>query len=80
MGVLHADAVRGKEVISFEYGRAWLENPHARVVDPELQLLGERAATASLTDVRRPLSGRSRGSSIRSRTRFAHPARTDGRR
>ena len=39
MGVLHATAVRGKEVFSFDYDPSWLENPAARGLDPELQLL-----------------------------------------
>ena len=38
LGVLHADPVRGKEVFSFEYDRAWLESGRAQNLDPDLQL------------------------------------------
>jgi serine/threonine-protein kinase HipA len=38
LGVLHADLVRGKEVFSFEYDRAWLESGRAQNLDPDLQL------------------------------------------
>lgn len=38
MGTLHASVVRGKEVFSFEYEKAWLSSAYAQVLDPELQL------------------------------------------
>jgi serine/threonine-protein kinase HipA len=38
MGNLHATPTRGKEVFSFEYDLAWLNSPHALVVDPALRL------------------------------------------
>jgi serine/threonine-protein kinase HipA len=38
MGTLYATQVRGKEVFSFEYARAWLQSGNAQNLDPDLQL------------------------------------------
>jgi serine/threonine-protein kinase HipA len=38
MGALHATPARGKEIFSFEYDDAWLQSPHALVIDPALRL------------------------------------------
>lgn len=38
MGRLNAESVRGKEVFSFSYDPAWLQNAAALVLDPDLQL------------------------------------------
>lgn len=38
MGTLHASVVRGKEVFSFEYEKAWLSSAYEHVLEPELQL------------------------------------------
>ena len=38
MGVLNVDNVRGKEIFSFEYNRNWLNDQHAFILDPNLQL------------------------------------------
>ncbi len=38
MGLLHATPVRGKEVFSFEYDRAWLDGAPATTLDPGLRL------------------------------------------
>lgn len=38
VGTLTAEAVRGKEVFSFDYAAKWLQSDHARVLDPDLQL------------------------------------------
>ncbi|GGG26115.1 hypothetical protein GCM10011323_32230 [Pontibacter amylolyticus] len=41
MGTLHTSVVRGKEVFSFEYEKAWLSSAYAQVLDPELHLYTE---------------------------------------
>jgi len=38
VGTLIADEVRGREIFSFEYTRAWLESAHKQMLDPDLQL------------------------------------------
>jgi serine/threonine-protein kinase HipA len=38
MGVLVAELLRGKEIFSFEYSKAWLELKQAQILDPDLQL------------------------------------------
>ena len=38
MGRLSVSTLRGKEIFSFEYDRAWLEGPHGRPLDPALVL------------------------------------------
>lgn len=38
MGTLTAELVRGKEIFSFEYDKAWLSSKAAQVLDPDLQL------------------------------------------
>ena len=38
MGVLHAELLRGKEIFSFEYEKAWLQSGKAQLLDPDLQL------------------------------------------
>ena len=38
MGMLFAAPSRGKEIFSFEYDAAWLQSPHAQVLDPDLML------------------------------------------
>ena len=38
MGVLQANAIRGKEVFSFEYDKAWLSSSNSQLIDPDLQL------------------------------------------
>lgn len=38
MGTLTSDLLRGKEVFSFEYDKAWLDCGHAFILDPDLQL------------------------------------------
>lgn len=38
MGFLHATPARGKEVFSFEYDKAWLEDGHRSALDPALRL------------------------------------------
>lgn len=40
MGILTSTQVRGKEVFSFEYNRAWLTSAYAQALDPDLQLYG----------------------------------------
>ena len=38
LGELKASKIRGKEVFSFEYDKAWLQSSQALTIDPELQL------------------------------------------
>ena len=38
IGKLYIDTVRGGESYSFEYDSAWLANPTAVMLDPDLQL------------------------------------------
>jgi serine/threonine-protein kinase HipA len=38
MGILHSELLRGKEIFSFEYEKAWLQSEHAQLLDPDLQL------------------------------------------
>jgi len=38
MGVLKAEAVRGKEIFSFCYSENWLKSRYSQILDPELQL------------------------------------------
>ena len=38
MGKLHAELLRGKEIFSFEFDKSWLQNGHAQLLDPDLQL------------------------------------------
>ena len=38
MGILHSGLLRGKEIFSFEYDKAWLLSGHAQLLDPDLQL------------------------------------------
>ncbi|MCB9246984.1 MAG: HipA domain-containing protein [Flavobacteriales bacterium] len=38
MGVLHSELLRGKEVFSFEYEQAWLQEDFSQVLDPDLAL------------------------------------------
>lgn len=38
MGALHSELLRGKEIFSFEYDKAWLQSQHAQQLDPDLQL------------------------------------------
>lgn len=38
MGTLSVASVRGKEVFSFEYSKAWLKSQYAQLLDPELGL------------------------------------------
>jgi serine/threonine-protein kinase HipA len=38
MGVLHSELLRGKEVFSFAYERAWLREGFAQILDPDLGL------------------------------------------
>jgi len=38
MGILHSELLRGKEIFSFEYDKAWLQSAHAQLLDPDLQL------------------------------------------
>ena len=38
MGVLNAELLRGKEIFSFEYEKAWLQSGKAQLLDPDLQL------------------------------------------
>ena len=38
MGVLVAELLRGKEIFSLEYSKAWLELKQAQILDPDLQL------------------------------------------
>lgn len=40
MGTLSATAIRSKEVLAFEYERAWLESAHRMELDPNLGLYG----------------------------------------
>lgn len=42
LGTLHGELVRGQEVYSFEYDRAWLEGRHRIEFDPDLRLFGGR--------------------------------------
>ncbi|MGH8222040.1 MAG: type II toxin-antitoxin system HipA family toxin, partial [Woeseiaceae bacterium] len=42
MGSLYASSVRGSEVFSFEYDRAWLKGTAAQILDPELSFFGGR--------------------------------------
>jgi serine/threonine-protein kinase HipA len=39
MGTLAARVVRGREIFSFEYHRAWIQGPHAQQLDPRLSLV-----------------------------------------
>jgi serine/threonine-protein kinase HipA len=38
MGVLTSERLRGKEIFSFEYDKAWLSSGFAQTLDPDLQL------------------------------------------
>jgi len=38
MGVLTSEILRGKEIFSFEYDKAWLSSGFAQTLDPDLQL------------------------------------------
>jgi serine/threonine-protein kinase HipA len=38
MGNLYAEQLRGSEIFSFEYDKAWIESGNAQVLDPDLQL------------------------------------------
>lgn len=40
VGRLYADAIRGKEVFSFEFDASWLKQSVCRHLDPDLQLFG----------------------------------------
>lgn len=40
MGLLYTEAIRGKEIFSFEYTKEWLKSRNALVLDPDLQLFG----------------------------------------
>lgn len=40
MGVLHSDYIRGKEVFSFAYDKAWLQSGEFRLLDPNLGQFG----------------------------------------
>lgn len=40
VGRLYADAIRGKEVFSFEFDASWLKHSVCRHLDPDLQLFG----------------------------------------
>ena len=42
IGRLYVDSVRGGESYSFEYDEAWLSNPAAVMLDPDLNLYGGR--------------------------------------
>ena len=42
IGRLYVDSVRGGESYSFEYDEAWLSNPAAVTLDPDLNLYGGR--------------------------------------
>lgn len=37
-GRLFSERLRGKEIFSFEYERAWLRSPYPQTIDPSLQL------------------------------------------
>lgn len=37
LGILFSEIVRGKEIFSFEYSKAWLKSNFAQVIDPDLQ-------------------------------------------
>lgn len=37
MGILTAELLRGKEIFSFEYNKAWLESEFVQILDPDLQ-------------------------------------------
>ena len=37
LGTLYSEIVRGKEIFSFEYSKAWLKSSFAQVIDPELR-------------------------------------------
>ena len=45
MGTLFVTSSKGKEIFSFEYGQAWLESPHAQLLDPHLVLFTGRQYT-----------------------------------
>ena len=36
VGILHAAALRGKEIFSFEYHDEWLASDYAQAIDPAL--------------------------------------------
>jgi len=38
MGMLYSELLRGKEIFSFEYDKAWLQSENAQLLDPDLQL------------------------------------------
>jgi serine/threonine-protein kinase HipA len=38
MGMLYSELVRGIEIFSFEYDKAWLKSGYAQLLDPDLQL------------------------------------------
>ena len=40
VGRLYAEAIRGKEVFSFEFDASWLKQSVCRHLDPDLQLFG----------------------------------------
>ncbi len=42
LGKLYVDTVRGGESYSFEYNEAWLANPYAHILDPDLNLYSGR--------------------------------------
>jgi serine/threonine-protein kinase HipA len=42
MGLLSAIPVKGKEVFSFEYDKAWLKLGFTHIMDPDLQLYSGR--------------------------------------
>ena len=38
MGILHAELLRGKEILSFEYEKNWLKSNFSQILDPDLHL------------------------------------------
>ena len=42
IGKLYIDIIRGTESYSFEYEKSWLQNPHAFMLDPDLNLYNGR--------------------------------------
>ena len=42
VGTLESQLLRGKEVFSFAFAEEWLRSVRCRMLDPELQLYGEK--------------------------------------